>query len=207
MLKVWGRKTSSNVQKAMWTIGELGLACERVDIGGPFGENREPAYLALNPNGLVPTLEDDGFHLWESNAIVRHLAAKFGAGTLEPADPRARAIAGQWMDWQLTVAGPAIFPVFWGLVRTPLEQRDATAIEAGKAKTIDAMAILNSQLVRTAFVAGDAFSYGDIPIGVIAHRFIALAPDHPPVTGVERWYAELCKRPAFRAHVTEIPLV
>ena len=207
MLKVWGRKTSANVQKVMWTIGERGLACERIDIGGPFGKNREPDYLALNPNGLVPTLEDDGFHLWELNAIVRYLAAKFGAGALEPADPHARAIAGQWMDWQLTVAGPAIFPVFWGLVRTPIEQRDPKAIDAGKAKTIEAMAILNGQLMKSAYVAGDAFSCGDIPIGVIAHRFVSLVPDHPPMTGVERWYAELCKRPAFRAHVTEIPLV
>ena len=207
MLKVWGRKTSSNVQKVMWAIGELGLACERIDIGGPFGRNREPDYLAINPNGLVPTLEDDGFHLWESNAILRYLASKYGAGTLEPADLRARAIAGQWMDWQLTVAGPAIFPVFWGLVRTPLEQRDAKAIETGKVKTIEAMTIVNGQLMKTAFVAGDAFSLGDIPIGVVAHRFIALVPDRPSMNGVERWYGELCKRLAFRVHVIEIPLV
>ncbi len=207
MLKVWGRKTSANVQKVMWAIGELGLACERIDIGGPFGKNREPAYLAMNPNGLVPTLEEDGFHLWESNAIVRYLAAEFGAGTLEPSDARARAVAGQWMDWQLTVAGPAIFPVFWGLVRTPLEQRDPKAIDAGKAKTLEAMSILNAQLTKTAYVAGDAFSCGDIPVGIIVHRFVALVPDHPAMNGLERWYADLCERPAFRAHVTEIPLV
>jgi glutathione S-transferase len=207
MLKVWGRKTSANVQKVMWAIGELGLACERIDIGGPFGKNREPAYLAMNPNGLVPTLEEDDFHLWESNAIVRYLAGKFGAGTLEPADARTRALAGQWMDWQSTVAGPAINPVFWGLVRTPLDQRDPKAIEAGKVKTIDAMSILNAQLMKTAYVAGDAFSCGDIPIGIVAHRFVALVPERPPMNGIERWYAEMGKRPAFRAHVTEIPLV
>lgn len=207
MLKVWGRKTSANVQKVMWAIGELGLACERIDIGGPFGKNREPDYLAMNPNGLVPTLEEDGFHLWESNAIVRYLAAKFGAGALEPADAHARAVAGQWMDWQLTVAGPAIFPVFWGLVRTPLEQRDPKAIDAGKAKTLEAMSILNAQLTKTAYAAGDAFSCGDIPVGIIVHRFVALVPDHPAMNGLERWYADLCERPAFRAHVTEIPLV
>lgn len=207
MLKVWGRKTSANVQKVMWAIGELGLACERIDIGGPFGKNREPDYLAMNPNGLVPTLEEDGFHLWESNAIVRYLAAKFGAGALDPADARARAVAGQWMDWQLTMAGPAIFPVFWGLVRTPLEQRDPKAIDAGKAKTLEAMSILNAQLTKTAYVAGDAFSCGDIPVGIIVHRFVALVPDHPAMNGLERWYADLCERPAFRAHVTEIPLV
>src|SRR5512132_2654042 len=114
MIKIWGRKNSINVQKVMWAVGELKLAHERIDIGGPFGKNKEPAYLAMNPNGLVPTLEeDDGFLLWESNSVVRYLAAKHGAGTLEPADPRARARAGQWMDWQLPVASPAIFPAFW----------------------------------------------------------------------------------------------
>src|SRR5215813_12229612 len=116
MIKIWGRKTSSNVQKAMWAVGELNLEHHRIDIGGPFGKNKEPAYLAMNPNGLVPTLEEeDGFLLWESNSIVRYLAARHGAGTLEPADPHARARAGQWMDWQLSVAGPAIHDAFWGL--------------------------------------------------------------------------------------------
>src|SRR6266511_1613808 len=114
MLKIWGRNTSSNVQKVMWAVGELGLAHERIDIGGAFGKNKEPAYLAMNPNGLVPTLEDDdGFLLWESNSVVRYLAAKHGAGTLEPAEAKARALASQWMDWQLSVVAPAIFGAFW----------------------------------------------------------------------------------------------
>src|SRR4051794_34663975 len=107
MLKIWGRKTSSNVQKVMWAVGELGLPAERVDIGGPFGGNREPAYLALNPNGLIPTLEDAGFIIWESNAIVRYLASRYGPGRLEPAEHHARALANQWMDWQLSVVAPA----------------------------------------------------------------------------------------------------
>jgi glutathione S-transferase len=111
------------------------------------------------------------------------------------------------MDWQLTVAGPAIFPVFWGLVRTPPDQRDHKAIDAGKAKTIDAMAILNDRLMKTAFVAGDAFSCGDIPVGIIAHRFVALVPDRPPMNGIDCWYAALCERRPFRTHVVDIPLV
>src|ERR687888_713936 len=147
MLKVWGRKNSSNVQKVMWAVGELGLAHERIDIGGPFGKNREPAYLAMNPNGLVPTLEeDDGFLLWESNTIVRYLAAKHEAAVLEPADLQTRALASKWMDWQLTVMGPAITPVFWGLIRTPPEKRDHAAIDAGKTKTTAAAQILDAQL-------------------------------------------------------------
>lgn len=207
MLKIWGRKTSSNVQKVMWAIGEIGLAHERVDIGGPFGKNREPAYLAKNPNGLVPTLEEeDGFLLWESNSILRYLAAKHNS-PLEPSDLRSRAQANQWMDWQLTVAAPAIHPVFWGLVRTPAESRNPAAIAAGKAKTIAAMTILDARLRSTAFVAGDSFSYGDIPLGVMAYRVVELVPERPELPGFERWYGELCKRPAFGEHVTSIKLV
>ena len=122
MLKIWGRSTSINVQKVMWAIGELNLPHERIDVGGAFGRTKEPFYLAMNPNALVPTLEeDDGFTLWESNSIVRYLAAKHGAGTLEPANPQERARASQWMDWMLTVCAPAIHGLFWGLIRTPPE--------------------------------------------------------------------------------------
>ena len=146
MLKVWGRKTSSNVQKVMWAIGELGLEHERVDIGGPFGRNKEPAYLAINPNGLVPTLEDGDLIIWESNTIVRYLAGRHGAGSLEPADPGTRARASQWMDWQLTVVAPAIFGAFWGLIRTPPEQREQAAIATSQAKTTEAMKIFETSL-------------------------------------------------------------
>ncbi len=178
MLKIWGRNTSINVQKVMWAVGELGLPHERIDVGGAFGRNNEPAYLAMNPNGLVPTLEEeDGFVLWESNSIVRYLAAKYGAGTLEPADLRARARASSWMDWQLTVASPALTPVFWGLIRTPPEKRDAAAIEAGKVKSMAAMKILDAQLGKTAFVAGDTLSMGDIPVALVAYRFRRLVEE------------------------------
>jgi glutathione S-transferase len=206
MLKVWGRKNSANVQKAMWGIGELGLAHERVDIAGAFGLNREPAYLGLNPNGLVPTLQDGDLVLWESNAIVRYLAGLHGKGTLEPADPKERAVAGQWMDWQLSVLGPAIHTTFWGLVRTPPEKRDLAAIEASKAKTTAAIQILDAQLAETAYVAGDAFSMGDIPVGVFSYRFHALVPDRPPLPHFERWYQALAARPAFRDHILSMPL-
>ena len=160
MLKIWGRNNSVNVQKAMWAVGELKLEYTRIDVGGAFGQTKEPKYLAMNPNGLVPTLEeDDGFLLWESNSIVRYLAAKHDkAGVLEPKDPKARALASQWMDWQLSVVGPAITPAFWGLIRTPPEKRDMAAIEASKKKTTEAMAMLNAQLGKTAYVAGDAAS-------------------------------------------------
>jgi glutathione S-transferase len=207
MLKVWGRNTSSNVQKVMWAIGEMGLAHERIDIGGPFGKNKEPPYLAMNPNGLVPTLEEeDGFLLWESNSVVRYLAAKHRSD-LEPADLRTRAHAHKWMDWQLSVMGPAMHPVFWGLVRTPPEKRDPNAIEAGKTRTADAVKILDAQLAKTQFLAGDAFSYGDIPVGIMSRRYRDLVPERPDFKHFERWYAALAARPAFQQHVIGVPLV
>jgi glutathione S-transferase len=207
MIRIWGRNTSSNVQKVMWALGELGLPHERIDIGGSFGKNREPAYLAMNPNGLVPTLEEDGFLLWESNSIVRYLAAKYGVGTLEPADFQARARASSWMDWQLTVAAPALTPVFWGLIRTPPDKRDHAAIEAGKVKTLAAMQMLDAQLAKSAFVAGDTLSMGDIPVAVMTYRFRRLIPERSGLDHLERWFTAIEQRPAFKEHVLAIPFV
>jgi glutathione S-transferase len=205
MLKIWGRNTSSNV--AMWAIGEMGLQYERVDIGGPFGMNKEPAYLAINPNGLVPTLEeDDGFLLWESNSVARYLAEKHDAA-IWPKDMRVRALASQWMDWQLSVVGPAITPAFWGLIRTPAEKRDHAAIAASQQKTIDAMRILDARLGKAAYVAGEQFTVGDIPVGVMAYRYHKLCPERPALANLQRWYAALEARKAFQEHVLAIPFV
>ncbi len=207
MIKIWGRNTSANVQKVMWAVVEIGLPHERIDIGGPFGKNREAAYLAMNPNGLVPTLEEeDGFLLWESNSIVRYLAAKHHAGVLEPADLRARARASAWMDWQLSVLGPAIFACFWGLIRTPPDQRDYAAIEDSKKKTTAAIAILDSALAKSAYVAGDNFSYGDIPAAVMSNRYRQLVPERPAFPHFERWYAAIAARPGFRDEVAAVKL-
>ena len=206
MLKVWGRNTSSNVQKVMWAVAELGLEHERFDIGGAFGKNREPAYLAMNPNGLVPTLQDGDFILWESNAIIRYLAREYGDQKLEGADARTRARANQWMDWQLSVLGPAITPAFWGLIRTPPEKRDTAAIAAAQSKTTEAMKILDAQLGRTDFVAGDAFTMGDIPVGVMTYRYWQLVPERPQLPHLQLWYSALQKRAPFRNMVETIPL-
>ena len=206
MIKIWGRNTSVNVQKVMWAVGELELPHERIDVGGAFGKNKEPAYLAMNPNGLVPTLEEeDGSTLWESNSIVRYLAAKHKS-SLEPADLKTRANAQKWMDWQLTVMAPAILPMFFGLVRTAPAERNMKAIEDSKAKTGEAARILDDQLAKTQFLAGDAFSYGDIPVGIMVWRYRELMPERPAFNNLDRWYAAIAARAGFQQHVKAIPL-
>ena len=204
MLKIWGRNTSSNVQKVIWALGEMKLPFERIDVGGAFGKTKDPFYLAMNPNSLVPTLEEeDGFTLWESNSIVRYLAAKHANRTLEPADLKTRARAQMWMDWQLSVMAPAITPVFWGLIRTPPEKRDPAAIAAGKTKTIEAAQMMDDQLGKTQYLAGDAFSYGDIPVGIMIYRFVQLIPERPAMPNLDRWYAAISSRPAFKEQVAD----
>ena len=208
MIKIWGRNTSSNVQKAMWAVHELNLEHTRIDVGGAFGKTKEPAYLAMNPNALVPTLEEeDGFILWESNSICRYLAGKHDKkGLLEPIDPKQRALASQWMDWQLSVLGPAITPAFWGLIRTPPEKRDAAAIKTSQEKTVTAMLMLEQRLGKTDYVAGPNFSYGDIPVGVMCYRYRQLVPDRPKTPNLDRWYDVISKRKAFHEGVGSIPL-
>ncbi len=164
----------------------MGLAYERTDIGMEFGGNDTPAYRVMNPNGLVPTIQDGDFVLWESNSIIRYLAARFGPGTLEPADLRSRAIASQWMDWQISTFLPAFTKVFWGLVRTPADKRDPTVIAAAKTQSVDAAKILDAALARNAYLAGNSFSMADIPMGVFIYRFRALMPDRPPLPNLER---------------------
>lgn len=208
MIKIWGRNTSSNVQKAMWAVGELGLEHTRLDVGGAFGKTKGAPYLAMNPNALVPTLEEeDGFTLWESNSITRYLASKHDkAGVIEPKDLKQRGLAHQWMDWQLSVVGPAITPAFWGLIRTPEDKRDHAAIKTSQEKTTEAMKMLDAQLAKTEYVAGPAFSYGDIPLGVMAYRYRQLVPGRPATPHLERWYGLISKRKAFHDHVGSIPL-
>jgi len=207
MIKVWGRKDSSNVQKVLWCCGELEVTYERIDIGGSFGGNREKPYLDLNPNGLVPTIEDGSFVLWESNSIMRYLVEKYGNGKLIPSTPEGRANANRWMDWQLTTLGPTIVPLFWGLIRTPEEKRDRTTIENALEKTAKAWQILDDHLAKTrkGFLAGDEVSIGDIPLGVWAYRWFTLPIERPKLVNLSAWYDRLCQRPAYQTHIM-IPL-
>jgi glutathione S-transferase len=196
MLTLWGRTNSINVQKVHWCLEEIGLPYRRIDAGREFGVVDTPEYRRLNPNALVPTIEDDGFVLWESNAIVRYLAAKHAGGTLWPADPRTRADADRWMDWQCTTFTPATGPAFHGLIRTAPDQRDAGAIAQSIAKAEPMAALLDAHLAGRRFVAGDAFTAGDIAVGAAAHRWLNLPAAREKRRHIERWHAELLTRPA-----------
>ncbi len=201
MLKIIGRKTSSNVMKVLWACVELGLDFEREDLGGPFGGNDSPEYQALNPNGVVPTIVEDDFVLWESNSIVRYLAHQHGNGTLWPSDARTRARAERWMDWQLTIMSPALGPVFRGLVRTPEAERDMAAIGKARDRLAGAMAILDRYLGETAFVGGPEFSIGDIPVGIGTYRWYALPIEREDFPNLKRWYDALTERAGYQEHI------
>ncbi len=201
MLKIWGRTNSINVQKAMWAIGELGLAHQRIDAGGVFGGLDDEAYLARNPNGKIPTLDDDGTVVWESNAIVRYLAGRYGAGGLWPNDPAARARADQWMEWQVSTLYPAFGTAFWGLVRTAPSQRDKAAIELAVKHSGWLFELIDEQLEGREYLAGETFTMGEIPVGATLYRYFTLEIERPELPNVEAWYARLQEREAYRTHV------
>ena len=194
MLKIWGRLTSINVQKVVWCADELGLTYERIDAGRDFGLVNTVEYLSKNPNGLIPVIEDDGFVLWESNAIVRYLAAKYGEGSLWPTDRCMCADADRWMDWQATTFNPTIGPAFWQLIRFAPEKRDPAVVEAAREGAEKKLAILNSHLATREFVAGSSFTMGDIPLGCSVDRWYKLPLPREAHPHVERWYAGLRAR-------------
>ena len=196
MLIIWGRHTSSNVEKLLWACTEMGVPFERRDMAGKFGFTDE--YLAMNPNRVVPTIDDDGFILWESNACLRYLAARHGAGTLWPEDLQVRANADRWMDWCTTTLWVALRPVFHGLIRTAPEKRDMGAITAAAKSTGEILAILDDWLADRDFVCGDAFTMGDIPVGFVLYRWYALDIERVERPNVRAWYERLTERPGFQ---------
>ncbi len=205
---VWGRKTSSNVMKVLWALDELGLPFERIDVGGAFGKTDTPEYRAMNPTGLVPTLQEDSFPLWESNAICRYLcAAHAPASPLWPQEVHARAEVDHWMDAQQTVLNRPMTVVFWGLVRTPPEKRDMAAVGEAIAETARAWALIDGRLARHPYIAGEACTLADIPWGVHAHRWFNMDFQPPAMPALRAWYDRLCKRPAFHTHVSSQPVV
>lgn len=198
MLIIWGRDNSVNVQKVLWCCEEAGIQYQRLDAGLNFGVVNTPEYRGLNPNGLVPTIDEDGFVLWESNAIVRYLAAKHAAGTLWPENPKARARADQWMDWQNSTFWPAIRPLFLGLIRTDPAKRDAHALETSRLASLKLVEILDAHLNTYDWLAGDAFTMGDIAVACGVWRWMEMPITRPALPNLQRWSDALAERPAYR---------
>jgi glutathione S-transferase len=197
MLTIHGRINSINVQKVALACEELKLPYKRIDAGGAFGIVQTAAYKAMNPNGLVPVLVDDGFVLWESNTIVRYLAAKYGEGTLWQTDPAARALSDRWMDWGSISFYPKLHPAFWGLVRTLPEKCDHAAIEASIEATEQALDILEMELTGKLFLAGDHPTIGDIALTPAIFRWLNMPVQRKSKPHVEAWCARMVKRPGY----------
>ncbi|WP_417671825.1 glutathione S-transferase family protein [Roseibium sp.] len=201
MIKILGRANSVNVQKVMWCVAELGLAVERSDLGGAFGGNDQPDYLAQNPNGRIPTLVDGDHVQWESNAIVRYLCDRYGSAPWQPDTPQRRGLAGQWMDWYATTMHPPMTTLFWQLVRTPEDKRDAAAISTAHAECSRLWAILDRHLGDRAFILGDEPSMADIPLGCSAYRWHCMDFERPDLPSLKAWWQRLSDRTAYREHV------
>ena len=202
-IKIWGRANSVNVQKVLWCLRELDLNFERIDAGMAFGRNHDPEYLAMNPNGRVPTLVDGDFVLWESNSIMRYLVLAYGKGSaVYPEGAKHRAGVERWLDWTLSTLQPVDRPVFWALVRTPVEQRDMAQIQ----KDADAEArewhIVDSALSTRRFIEGDDFTIADIALGAYARRWFGVEGIcKPHLPHLERWFAQFAQRRGFQQFV------
>jgi glutathione S-transferase len=202
MLRVYGRKTSSNVQKVMWAVAELKLPHERIDLGGPFGGLDTPEYGKLNPNRLVPTIDDDGFVLWESQPIVRYFAEKYGRGTLSPDGRHAYARADQWSEWGSTTLAPDIIGVcFLGLIRTAAKDRDVAKIHAAAESAARKLSILDRHLEGRDWIVGDTLTFADILVGTMMYRYYNLDIERPRLGNVLAWYQRLTARKAYQEHV------
>jgi len=198
MLKVLGRTTSLNVQKVLWLLDELDMAYAHENVGGPFGGNREQAYLDLNPNGTVPTLIDGEFVLWESNAVMRYIANQYGGGRFYPEDIRARALVDQWTDWQTSTLMPSLAPMFQGVVfdkRAPTEMPDAIAASERK------LQILDRHLKGRSFMCAEALSLAEFALGSCVYRWFHFGVGTEPLADLRRWYDHLTARPAFQKHI------
>jgi glutathione S-transferase len=201
MITLWGRSNSINVQKALWALGELGLAFEHIDAGGDAGGLDAPAFRAMNPHGRVPVLRDGGRAIWESNTIVRYLFAAYGDATLSPREPLPRAACEAWMDWTCATLQPAIMGLFWSWYRTPEPRRNAALNARFIAESAAAIRMLDSWMASRPFVAGDAFSMADVPAGTLMHRYFNLAVERPEAPAIGAWRARLAEREPYRLHV------
>ncbi|OCA54427.1 glutathione S-transferase family protein [Photorhabdus namnaonensis] len=198
MLTIWGRKNSSNVKKVLWCLKELDVPYNQVDIGGKFGKLDDPQYLKMNPNGQIPCLQEDNFVLWESNAIVRYLAAKFGKDMLYPQDLQERANADKWMDWVGSHLFPHIKQLVIGFVRTPEAERDQKQIEQTLTEIEKLMKVLDNTLAEQKYLSGDKFGMADIALGPMIYPWLNIPIKRPSLPNIERWYQLMAERPAFK---------
>ncbi|EPF6395240.1 glutathione S-transferase family protein [Proteus mirabilis] len=198
MLKVWGRKNSSNVKKVLWCLKELQAPYEQIDVGGPFGGLHEANYLALNPNASIPTLQDDDFALWESNTIIRYLCTKYENYHLYPTDVKQRANVEKWMDWSNGSLFSPIQQMMINLVRTPKEQQDPQLVQSLKAKLNQLIKIADDQLAKTAYFAGDYFSLADITIAPLVYPWLEVCQEGANYPHLQRWFAQLSENQIFR---------
>ena len=203
MIMVWGRANSTNVIKVLWLCEELALRFDRKDVGGPFGGLQTPEFLALNPNGVIPVVEDDGVVVWESHSILRFLAQRYDSGALYPVEPVTRSHVERWLDWHISTLAPALNPVFIALYRTPTEKRDETALNMMIERLSAAMLRLDSHLSAQPFIAGSSFSIADIAFGNSVWRWFAFPFDKPRLAHLEQWQARLSDRPGFRKYVAQ----
>lgn len=201
MIEVYGRANSANTQKVLWCLDELGVPFERHDVGGLYGGNKEPGFLARNPTGRVPLTSDGGFDLWESNTTVRYLAACYGQGSLWPDDPADRALSEKWMDYQLGTVAPVWTPALLGLTRTPPGDRDPEAIADCVRATAEAFGILDAHLEGREYVAGSSLTVGDVALGPTVYRWLNLEIERPALPNLEAWHGRLGERPAYRKSV------
>ncbi|MEO8401155.1 MAG: glutathione S-transferase [Gammaproteobacteria bacterium] len=202
MLKVWGRRNAFNVQKVMWLLAELGLPHEHIAVGGSYGGLDTPEFLAMNPHGRIPVISDSGTIVWESHAILRYLAAKYGQPHFWSEAAEIRAQSDQWMDWSQTVLQPDFLNgVFWGFYRTPEVDRNWSAIKESIERCTKHFILLNQILKNRQFLCGDGMTLADIPAGAILYRYFELEIERPIIPNVELWYRRLQERPAYQQHV------
>ena len=208
MMRLWGRKSSINVQKVLWCLAELGLKegkdFERIDAGLQFGINNTPEFLKLNPNGLVPTLQDGEIVLWESNTIMRYLVSQYNKNGRFPNGVVAQYNSEKWMDWQLATFWPPLRTTFLGLTRTPEAERNYDVILKCYQETNRTLGILDQVLGTQAHCSGNQFNIGDIVVALGVHRWILLNDTFPEKTGprselknVERWLKQLRSETCF----------
>lgn len=204
MLKIYGRRTSINVRKVLWCCEELAIRHEREDLGSGFRSPAAEEFLTLNPNGLVPVIDDGGFVLWQSNSIIRYLATAYGDHTLYSSDLRQHALIDQWIDWQATEFNDAWRGAFMGLVRKAPAYQDRRIIDESIAQWTKMMKVLEDRLHEAgAYVGGESFTLADIPIGLSIHRWFSTPVPHVELPAVEAYYNRLRSRPGFLAQLDE----